>query len=78
MTDSAGLKSLSQMSKLIKWLAEFLGRLLAALLPAIGKEVRRNNTIEQKGYDDETNKMLDDDIWNTANDDRLQPLDPED
>ena len=66
------------MSKLIKWLAEFLGRLLAALLPAIGKEVRRNNTIEQKGYDDETNKMLDDDIWNTANDDRLQPLDPED
>ena len=66
------------MSKLVKWLAKFFGRLLAALLPAIGKEVRRNNTIEQKGYDDETNKMLDDDIWDAANDDRLQPLDPED
>ena len=48
-------------------LAEFFGRLLAALLPAIGREIRRNNTVQQKGNDHETKDTLDSDIWDAAN-----------
>jgi hypothetical protein len=47
-------------------LGAFLGRLLAAMLPAIGRELRANNTVEQKGLDDETNATLDGDIWTAA------------
>ncbi len=58
------------MTAILKLIAEFLGRffgrLLAAMLPAIGREIRANNTIEQKGHDDETNEILDTDIWTAA------------
>ena len=54
------------------WLATFLGQLLAMLLPAIDREIRKNNTVQQKGYDDETNAALDSDIWTTAGSDRVQ------
>ena len=61
------------MKTLIAILAKFFGILIAHILPAIGKEVRKNNSVNQTGADHETTKMLDDDIWNSANSDRLQP-----
>ncbi len=55
------------MSLFLKALAAFLGRLLAAMLPAIGREIRRNHTVQQKGNDHETKDSLDADIWDAAN-----------
>jgi hypothetical protein len=67
------------MTGLLAKLAEFLGRLLAALLPAVGREIRKNHTVKPTGADDETLDMLDRDVWDTASSDRVQqPLHPED
>ena len=60
------------MKALLAILADFLGRVLAKLIPALGKEIRRNNTVEQTGADHETLDSLDTDIWAGANDDRVQ------
>ena len=54
------------LAKLAEFLGRFFGRLLAALLPAIGREIRKNNTVEQKGNDHETKDTLDSDIWDAA------------
>ena len=60
------------MKTLLAMLADFLGRVLAKLIPALGKEIRKNNTVKQTGADHETLDSLDTDIWATANDDRVQ------
>jgi len=57
---------------LLAMLADFLGRALAKLIPALGKEIRKNNTVKQTGADHETLDSLDTDIWAAANDDRVQ------
>lgn len=43
-------------------LAAFLGKFLAQLIPAIGNEIRKNNTVEQIGADDEVLADISDDI----------------
>ena len=53
-------------------LAEFFGRLLGALLPAVGREIRKNKTVKQTGADNETLDMLDNDVWNAACSPRVQ------
>jgi hypothetical protein len=53
-------------------LADFLGRVLAKLIPALGREIRKNNTVKQTGADHETVDSLDTDIWAAANDNRVQ------
>jgi hypothetical protein len=63
------------LSFLIDWagaLGTLLGRIFAALVPAVGEEIRKNNTVKQTGADHETLDMLDRDIWDTANSDRVQ------
>ncbi|MBT3278749.1 MAG: hypothetical protein HN909_02680 [Phycisphaerales bacterium] len=58
------------MTSYLKSLAAFLGTVLAAiaakLIPALGREIRRNHTVQQKGNDHETNATLDQEIWTTA------------
>ena len=54
----------------MKWLlliASFLGQLLAELIPAIGKEIRRNKRVEMKGGHRETRTSVSDFIRNNAN-----------
>jgi len=53
-------------------LADFLGRVLAKLIPSLGREIRNNNTVKQTGADHETLDSLDTDIWAAANDGRVQ------
>jgi hypothetical protein len=53
-------------------LAEFFGRLLGALLPAVGREIRKNRTVKRTGADNETLNTLDSDVWNTARSSRVQ------
>ena len=60
------------MGKFLGMLAEFFGRLLGALLPAVGREIRKNKTVKQTGADNETLDMLDNDVWNTARSPRVQ------
>jgi len=60
------------LTKLAAFIGELLGRVLAKLIPALGKEIRKNNTVKQTGADHETIDSLDTDIWNTANSDRVQ------
>jgi hypothetical protein len=43
-------------------LASFIGKLLAQLIPAIGAEIRRNNTVKQVGADHETSSKVHDHI----------------
>lgn len=43
-------------------IAAFLGKLFAMLIPAIGKEIRQNNTVKQIGADDEVSTDIDADI----------------
>ena len=40
-------------------IAAFLGKLLAMLIPAIGAEVRKNNTVKHIGADRETKDAID-------------------
>ena len=40
-------------------IASFLGTLLAKLIPAIGAEVRKNNTVKHIGADRETKDAID-------------------
>jgi hypothetical protein len=53
-------------------LGRFLAPIIAKLIPAIGKELRKNNKVELKGYDNETDKTISDAIWNDANSDDAQ------
>ena len=41
------------------WIASFLGKLFAELIPAIGKEIRKNNTVRHIGADRETKDAID-------------------
>ena len=43
-------------------IAVFLGKFLAQLIPALGTKLRRNNTVEQIGANDETQADIDNDI----------------
>ena len=43
-------------------IASFLGTLLAKLLPAIGAEIRKNNTVEYIGADDDSEDAISDSI----------------
>ena len=40
-------------------IASFLGTLFAKLIPAIGTEIRKNNTVKHIGADDETKNAID-------------------
>ena len=40
-------------------IATFLGKLFAMLIPAIGKEIRKNNTVKHIGADRETKDAID-------------------
>ena len=44
------------------WFASFIGKLIAEMIPAIGKEIRKNDTVKQIGADDEVLADIDDDI----------------
>ena len=59
-------------------LAAFLGQLLAALIPAIGKEMRKNNRVEMKGGHRETKNAINDHIRNNANRPRLRDVHADD
>ena len=60
------------MKSFLGMLAEFFGRLLGALLPAVGREIRKNKTVKQTGADNETLNTLDSDVWNAARSSRVQ------
>ena len=55
-------------------LAAFLGQLLAALIPAIGKEMRKNNRVEMKGGNRETRNSIRNHITGNANRTRLRDV----
>ena len=44
------------------WIASFIGKLFAEMIPAIGKEIRKNNTVEYIGADDESEDAIADSI----------------
>ena len=50
------------MSALLSAIGAFIGAIFAKLLPSIGEEIRKNNTVEQIGADDETMADIDDHI----------------
>ena len=60
------------LASILAAIGRFLGAIFSECIPAIGKEIRKNNTVQQKGKDDVTDTMLDDDIWNSANSNRVQ------
>ena len=47
------------MSAFLSAIAAFLGTLFAKLIPAIGAEVRKNNTVKHIGADRETKDAID-------------------
>lgn len=55
------------MGALLAALGSLIGSILAALVPAIASEIRKNNVTRQKGNDDVTQDMVSDDIWNSVN-----------
>jgi len=60
------------MGGLLAKLAEFIGRVLAMLIPALGKEIRKNKVVKQTGADYETLETLNDSVWDAANSERVQ------
>jgi hypothetical protein len=44
------------------WIGSFLGKLFAEMIPAIGTEIRKNNTVKQIGADDEVSNDISDHI----------------
>lgn len=51
---------MSLFGTLASFIGQLLGSLLAALLPAIGEELRKNKTTQVKGHYDDLDKVLED------------------
>jgi len=58
-------------------IAAFIGTIVAAIIPAIGREIRRNDSVRQIGADDETRDTLDRDILDATRRNRVRASDVE-
>lgn len=47
---------------ILSLIGQLLGNVLAACIPAIGEELRKNNTTQVKGHYDDLDKILEDDF----------------
>lgn len=60
----------------LKWLAEFIGRILKHILPELFKEVRKPTEVKPVGGDNEVRNDIDNDIAGAVS--RMPPQDPTD